>query len=191
MKNGFLHDTLSEEVYMAQPLGFVDHLYPNHVCRLNKAIYGLQQATRAWFLRFSSEIIAAGFSCSKPNSSMFTLKNSHGMVILLLYVDDIILTGSSDSLIKSVIKYLASRFAMKDLGVLHYFLGSEAKHTSSSIELTQTKYTLSVLSKMKMLDCKPCSTPVSSGKKLSMREGNILDDPTQYRQLVGALLTFT
>lgn len=193
VKNAFLHGTLSEEVYMAQPPGFVDHLYPNHVCRLNKAIYGLRQAPRAWFLRFSSEIIAAGFSCSKADPSMFILKNSQGTVILLLYVDDIILTGSSDSLIESVINYLASRFAMKDLGALHYFLGIEAKRSSSSLELTQTKYTLSVLSKMKMLDCKPCSTPVSSGRKLSVHEGNILDDPTQYRQLVGALqyLTFT
>lgn len=86
-----------------------------------------------------------------------------------------------------MIGYLSSRFAKKDLGSLHYFLGIEAKRPSLSLQFTHTKYAISILSKMKMLDCKPCSTHVPSGRKLYVHGGNMLEDPTQYCQPVGAL----
>lgn len=115
---------------MAQPPEFVHPTYPHHVCKLHKEIYGLRQAPRAWFNCFSTEIMAARFICSKADPSVLVLKLSKGTVILFVYVDDIILTGSSCSLLEYVIGYLSSRFAMKDLGSLHYFLGIEAKRTS-------------------------------------------------------------
>lgn len=90
-----------------------------------------------------------------------------------------------------MVDHLSSHFAMKDLGSLHYFLGVEAVRTTSTLKLTQSKSIVSILSRMNMLDCKPCSTPVKMGRKLSLYDGTLLDDPTSYRQIVGALLYLT
>ncbi|KAI5342481.1 hypothetical protein L3X38_010356 [Prunus dulcis] len=95
VKNAFLYGVLSEEVHMAQPPEFVHPTYPHHVCKLHKEIYGLRQAPRAWFNRFSTEIMAARFIGSKADPSVLVLKFSKGTVILFVDVDDIILTGSS------------------------------------------------------------------------------------------------
>ncbi|XP_026395949.1 uncharacterized protein LOC113290572 [Papaver somniferum] len=124
---------------------------------------------------------------------MFIYNHSGITAILFLYVDDTILTCSSDSFISSLISQLSSSFAMKDLGNLHYFLGIEADMSNypQSILLTQQKYTLDLLKRSKMLDCKPCSTPVTTDKRLSILDGTLLTDPLQYRSLAGALQYLT
>ncbi|XP_026383274.1 uncharacterized protein LOC113278729 [Papaver somniferum] len=106
---------------------------------------------------------------------------------LLLYVDDIILTGSSKILLTDLIKYLSNNFAMKELGNLHYFLGLEAVRSENSIMLSENKYTMELLSKAHMLDCNPCSTPVSKGPRVSIKEGVLLPNATEYRTIVGML----
>lgn len=90
VKNAFLHGVLNEEIFMKQPPGFTHPDYPHHVCKLTKAIYGLKQAPRAWFHRFSTFLLTQGFICSKTDPSMFIHRSSLGILILLLYVDDII-----------------------------------------------------------------------------------------------------
>ena len=87
-----------------------------HVCKLKKALYGLKQALRAWFDRFSAFLLKYGFFCSLANPSLFIFHSNLGTLILLLYVDDILLTGSSTALISTFIQLLSSEFAMKDLG---------------------------------------------------------------------------
>jgi hypothetical protein len=108
-------------------------------------------------------------------------------------VDDIILTGSSLAVLRSLISRFYSQFSMKDLGDIHYFLGIEACRTPQHLLLTQSKSLLSKLSRHYMNNCKPASTLVASGKKLSLYDGTLLPDPSQYRSIVGALqyLTFT
>ena len=115
VKNAFLHRHLDTIVFMDQPPSFVDSAAPTHVCLLKCALYGLKQAPRAWFDRFSSSLIDFGFFCSSADSSLFIYKCESHILILLVYVDDIILTGSSDSLLVQFVSQLAVQFSIKDL----------------------------------------------------------------------------
>jgi len=191
VKNAFLHGSLSEDVYMRQPPGFADPHRPNHVCKLHKAIYGLKQAPRAWFQRFSSFLLRVGFTQSKADNSMFIYHDHLSVMILLLYVDDIILTGSNSSHLLAFLRTLGAEFDIKDLGRLHYFLGVEVHYHPTSIHLTQNQYTVDLLKRSNLLDCKPVSTPMTSKGTLSRTHGTVLADPTPYRQMVGALQYLT
>lgn len=108
--------------YCEQPFGFVDSFRPHHVCHLNKSLYGLKQAPRAWYSRFTSHIISMGFTGARSDTSLFTYHHGSDCAFLLLYVDDIVLTASSDSLLCRIIAALTKEFSMKDLGSLHHFL---------------------------------------------------------------------
>lgn len=123
VKNAFLHGNLDTPVFMEQLTGFKDSEMPNHVFQLNRALYGLKQALRAWFDRFSSFLIDYGFYCSPADPSLFVFHNGAHIMILLVYVDDIILTGTTSSLLDEFVQQLGSQFSIKDLGQLHYFLG--------------------------------------------------------------------
>ncbi|PRQ23475.1 putative RNA-directed DNA polymerase [Rosa chinensis] len=123
VKNAFLHGYLQEHVYMTQPPGFVNSSRPSYVCKLHKALYGLKQAPRAWFQRMSSFLLSVGFRHSKADSSLFIYQHGLHTIFFLLYVDDIVITGSSDQLLQSFIDALGRGFDIKDLGPLHYFLG--------------------------------------------------------------------
>ncbi|GJW19283.1 ribonuclease H-like domain-containing protein [Tanacetum coccineum] len=191
-KNAFLHGHLTETVYMHQPPGFTDLAPSDYVCLLQKSLYGLKQAPRAWFQRFSSYVFRVGFYHSKTDSSLFIFHKGPDTTYLLLYVDDIILTASSTSLLQRIISLLHVEFAMTDLGPLNYFLGISATRTTSGIFLSQTKYATEILEQAQMLNCNPCRAPIDTEKKLG-HEGSPVTDPTLYRSLAGSLqyLTFT
>jgi hypothetical protein len=106
VKNAFLHGTLSETVYCSQPTGFVDSAFPSHVYKLNKSLYGLKQAPRAWYSRFAAYLIKLGFVEAKCDTSLFIYRRGSDTVYLLLYVDDIVLTASSATLLRSTITAL-------------------------------------------------------------------------------------
>ena len=127
VRNAFLHGDLQEVVYMKQPSGFVDPTRPTHLCKLHKALYGrLKQAPRAaWFTRISSVLQEIGFTPNKSDTSLFIRRTGKGCIYLLIYVDDIIVTGSDSSGISEIIEYLSKRFDLKDLGALTFFLGLE------------------------------------------------------------------
>ncbi|GKB85873.1 retrovirus-related pol polyprotein from transposon RE1 [Tanacetum coccineum] len=135
VKNAFLNGHLSDIVFMEQPPGFVDSRYPNHVCSLNKALYGLKQAPRAWFQRLSDFLIHLGFTCSKADPSLFIFRRDSYMLYLLVYVDDIILTGNDHSMIRRFIARLNTEFAIKDLGRLGYFLGLETPRYTARLSV--------------------------------------------------------
>ncbi|XP_026426173.1 uncharacterized protein LOC113322319 [Papaver somniferum] len=128
---------------------------------------------------------------SVSDNSMFVCTSKDGMLVLLLYVDDILLTGSSSILMNDLIISLRKEFAMKELEELGYFLGLEAVRNPTSITLTQNKYTLELLDKAKLLDSKPCDTPVVKGARLSIHDGVKLDNVTDYRAIVGGLQYLT
>jgi hypothetical protein len=192
VKNVFLHGLLTEIVYCSQPAGFVDSLCPDMVCSLNRSLYGLKQVPRAWNHRFATFLRSLGFVEVKSDMSLFIFHHGAETVYLLLYVDDIVLTASSESLLRRIITSLQQEFAMKDLGVLHHFLGVTVAHHPARL-LHQRQYTLDILERARMTDCNPCSTPVDTQGKLSEAKGNPVSDPTAYRSLAGALqyLTFT
>jgi hypothetical protein len=137
VKNAFLHGNLQETVYCQQPSGFVDSHLPHHVCHLSKSLYGLKQAPRTWFTRFTSYIFTIGFIASKCNSSLFILRRGTELAYLLLYVDDIILTANTITLLRSITTLLASEFSMTDLGALHHFLGINVHRNTTSMFLSQ------------------------------------------------------
>ncbi|CAH9074032.1 unnamed protein product [Cuscuta epithymum] len=174
---------MTEEVYMRQPPGFIHPQFPNHVCHLRKAIYGLKQAPRAWLYRFSSFLLSRGFICSKSDNSLFIYRHGSSVFYLLLYVDDIIITGNSPSFIYSFISCLGRYFAMKDLGDLHFSLGVQAVRLSKGLFLSQQKYVSDLLARFHLHTLKHVRTPLPSRTKLSLTDGELLADPTKYRSM--------
>jgi hypothetical protein len=173
VQNAFLHDIVEEDVYMKQPLGFVDYSKPHHHCKPDKALYGLKQAPHAWYSHLSLKLQALGddiiitSSPSKVDISLFIYKKNPITIFLLVYVDDIIVTSSSPAAIDALLLDLKTDFALKDLSPLHYFLGIEVKKLSDSIMLFQEKYATDILHRVRMLACKPVNTPMSTSEKLS------------------------
>ncbi|XP_022004279.1 uncharacterized mitochondrial protein AtMg00810-like [Helianthus annuus] len=175
---------------MEQPPGFISSQFPHHVCRLNKALYGLKQAPRAWFQHLSAFLLSNGFLCSKADTSLFIYKKGASIVYLLVYVDDIIITGSDPQLVQSFITRLHKEFSVKDLGVLGYFLGLEVTYSDTGLFLSQAKYAHDILARAGLLDSKPVDTPLSTTDTFH-RTGVLFHDPTLYRSLVGALQYLT
>lgn len=117
VNNAFLNGLLHETIYMQQPPGFSSQ-DKSLVCKLDKALYGLKQAPRQWFERLQSTLLQFGFHTSQCDPSLFIYKKDKNVVYLLVYVDDIIITGSSNSLIQTLVGHLNSTFALKQLGQL-------------------------------------------------------------------------
>jgi hypothetical protein len=178
---------------MVQPPGFVNSAFSHHVCKLHKSLYGLKQAPRACFERFTSHLLTIGFTASMVDPSLFVFRNGSTFLYLLLYVDDIILTGNNPAVVTSLITALASTFELKDLGPLRYFLGLQIDYGHDYLFVHQRKYITDLLSKFNMTSYKAASTPFPISHKLQASSEDLLSDPTPYRSLVGALqyATFT
>jgi hypothetical protein len=157
VKNVFLHGDLQEEMYMEQPPGYVDQTHPNLVCRLKKALYGLKQTPRAWLDKIGQYLVTSGFQTSNANFSLYVKKTDHGIVVIVIYVDDLIIIGDSDVDIFDLKKLLKQKFEMKDLGELRYFLSIKVIQSPKGIWLLQRQYALNKLSEYEMTGCKPIS----------------------------------
>ena len=134
VKNAFLNGDLSEEVYMQPPLGL--SIESNKVCHLRCALYGLKQAPRAWFTKFSSTIFCLGYTAGPYDSALFLCRTDKGTILLLLYVDDMIITGDDLSGIQELKDFLSQQFEMKDFGHLGYFLGLEITYSTDGLYIT-------------------------------------------------------
>uniref|UniRef100_A0A1J3F6I4 Putative mitochondrial protein n=1 Tax=Noccaea caerulescens TaxID=107243 RepID=A0A1J3F6I4_NOCCA len=178
---------------MNQSPGFVDPTKPDHLCLLKKSLYGLKQAPRAWYQRFAQYATKVGFVNSKSVASLFVLHRGKEFAYLLLYVDDIILTASSNTLLRSIISSLKSEFDMSDLGNLHYFLGIVMQRLTNEMFLSQQNYAADILHRANMTNCNPCATPFDTCAKFRADVGAPVEDPMLYRSLAGAFqyLTFT
>ncbi|XP_031256490.1 DNA topoisomerase 3-alpha-like [Pistacia vera] len=151
------------------------------------------QSPRAWFGRFSEVVTQSGLHRSAYDHSVFYKQSSSGIILLVVYVDDIIITGSDDVGIQSLKNCLASKFHTKDLGTLRYFLGVEVFRSKKGIFLSQRKYVLDVLTEMGLSEAKPCDTPMVPNVRLNAEDGEMFGDPEKYRRIVGKLnyLTIT
>ena len=176
---------------MRQPPGFESSDYPSFVCKLNKALYGLKQAPRAWFDKLKTALQTKGFQNSISDSSLFIFKENSAVTYVLVYVDDILITGSNSTYITQLMIDLNDEFALKTLGSLQYFLGLEATRTSAGIHLKQTKYATDLLVKTNMLEAHACSTPMAVGTRLSSLDSPLFEQPSLYRSTVGALQYLT
>ncbi|WJZ96954.1 hypothetical protein VitviT2T_015594 [Vitis vinifera] len=189
VKNAFLNGDLSKEVYMQPPPGL--SIESNKVCHLRRALYGLKQAPRAWFAKFSSTIFRLGYTASPYDSALFLRRTDNGTILVLLYVDDMIITGDDLSGIQELKDFLSQQFEMKDLGHLSYFLGLEITHSTDGLYITQAKYASDLLSQAGLTDSKTVDTPVELNAHLTPLGGKPLSNPSLYRRLVGSLVYLT
>ncbi|KAK3012201.1 hypothetical protein RJ639_010896 [Escallonia herrerae] len=163
----------------------------NRVCRLQKSLYGLRQASRNWYHKFTQSLLVVGFIQSQSDHSLFTFARKGSFLAILIYVDDVIVTGTDSAKISWLKHYLYAKFHIKDLGKLKYFLGIEVTHSSDGIVLSQRKYVLDILTECGLTGCKPSSSPMAEQHQLALNSGELCDDPGQYRRLIGRLLYLT
>ena len=171
---------------MKQPPRFVAQEEIGRVCCLRKPLYGLKQSPHAWFGKFSEVIEKFGMQKSKSDHFVFYRNSPAGIILLVVYVDDIIITGNDMAGISSLKSFLHGQFHTKDLGMLKYFLGVEVMRSKRGIFLSQRKYVLNLLSEIGKLATKPCKSPTAQSLHLT-RKGELFEDPRRYRRLVGKL----
>ncbi|CAA7031059.1 unnamed protein product [Microthlaspi erraticum] len=181
------HVDLEEEVYMKLPQGF-DCDDSTKVCRLRKSLYGLKQAPHCWFSKLSTALVEYGFKQSLSDYSLFIYNNNGACVHVLVYVDDLIVSGNYATSIDRFKAYLSSCFHMKDLGLLKNFLGIEVARNDQGFYLSQRKYVLDIISEMGLLGAKPSLFPMEQNHKLSLSTSPMLSDPEHYRRIVGRLI---
>jgi hypothetical protein len=169
VKTAFLNGKLTEDVFMTQPEGFVHPKYPNSVCKLQKSIYGLKQASRSWNLCFDEKIKEFGFIRSEDEPCVYVRSSGSVVIFLVLYVDDILLMGNDISTLKDVKAWLGKCFSMKDMGDATYILGIKIYRDRSRklIGLSQSTYIDKILKKFSMQDSKKGCIPMNPGMPLS------------------------
>eukprot|EP00253_Pinus_taeda_P024341 PITA_24341 len=189
VKTAFLHGSIKEEVYVEQPEGFEVQDRQTHVCRLKKTLYGLKQDPQAWYERIDNYLMKLGFTRSEADLNLYFKVENDRSLILVLYVDNLFLIGE-DPLIHQCKRELASKFEMKDPGLMHYFLGLELWQNPSEIILSQGKYIVKLLERFGMVDYKSVTTLMKLNfKKLcGSVAGPDLGNLYEYRQLVWALM---
>ncbi|KAK9062516.1 hypothetical protein SSX86_019703 [Deinandra increscens subsp. villosa] len=187
VNNAFLHGDLEEEVYMKIPQGF-SRKEETRVCKLKKSLYGLKQASRNWYHKFTAALLELDFKQSNADHSLFIHKRGNTFVAALIYVDDVIVVGNNLEKIQSTKSHLDEKFGIKDLGILKYFLGIEVARTSEGMVLSQRKYTLDILEDSGLQGCRPSMFPMEQNLKLDKGDEQNPVDASQYRRLVGRLL---
>ena len=165
----------------------MDLTHPYYVCLLRKSLYGLKQAPRAWYKHCADYVLSIGFIDIRCDNSLTIYSQGLDMTYILLYVDDIILTTSSDALRCSIIALLSYEFSMINLGRLNYFLGIAVTIHKGGMFLSQRKYDEEIIERVGMSSCKPTLTPIDSKPKVSAHSNVPYADPTLYRSLAGAL----
>ncbi|KAJ0606225.1 putative RNA-directed DNA polymerase [Helianthus annuus] len=190
INNAFLYGTINEDVYMCLPKGYYSP-DETRVCKLVKSLYGLKQAPRKWNEKLSSVLVDYGFVQSKCDHSMYVLSRNGVFIVLLVYVDDIVVTGNNIDEVNKIKGVLNLNFQIKDLGKLKYFLGIEVLYNKSGVCLNQRKYCLELLSEFGYLACKPIKTPIEQSylitAKISKNQ-SVLKNITGFQKLVGKLI---
>ncbi|XP_052726845.1 uncharacterized protein LOC128194777 [Vigna angularis] len=191
VKYAFLNDNLEEEVYVVHPQGFEDKRHPDKVYRLKKALYGLKQAPKAWNQRIDGFMSSIGFEkCASEHGVYVQGCQRNGReekLIVCLYVDDLLITRSSEEKIIDLKVQMLQEFEISDLGRLSYFLGIEFTKTDGGILMHQSRYALDMLTKFDMLHCNSANTPAEMNLKLEKDPEEEVVDPTEYRKMVGSL----
>ncbi|CAL2267031.1 unnamed protein product [Prunus armeniaca] len=191
VKSAFLNGVLKEEVYVDQPQGFVKKDEETKVYKLHKALYGLKQAPRAWYDEIDAYFNKAGFKKSPSEATLYVKAEGSDVLIVSLYVDDIVYTGSSSQMIEEFRRDMMEHYEMTDLGVLHHFLGMGVIQPKQNIFLHQRKYGQKLVEKFGLKDCKIVATPLAMNETLSKNDGSEAADEGEYRQIVGSLLYLT
>jgi hypothetical protein len=188
VKTTFLNGLIEEEVYINQPRGFEVHGCETHVCKVEEGPLWVETGTTCMVLQDDEYLSGLGFTKTDADSNLYYLVDHSNLLVLVLYVDDLILTGSSKKLIEWCKAELAREFDMKDIGLMHYFLGLEVWQSPGEVFLGQGKYAVEILKRFQMMDCKPMATPMVANLKSFVDSDLDLIDPSVYRQLIGSLM---
>jgi hypothetical protein len=169
VKSAFLNVML-EEVYVRQPLGFECEKYPHKVYKLRKALYGLKQAPRSWYGRLRGLLFERGFEMGKVGQTLFLLRQGKDILIVQVYVDDIVFSGLSNSLVARLAEDMSREFEMSMMGELQFFHGLQIKQSKEGTFVHQAKYTKDIVRKFKMEDSKAMTTPMITTTALDADE---------------------
>lgn len=186
-KNAFLHGFFNEEIYILAPEGY-EKVRWSQVCKLKRSLYGLTQALRQWNTKVTTQLKTYGFTQSAHDNCLFVFTKYDCFIALLVYADDVLLTGNSETEIHKVKKFLDHKFTIKDLSHVKYFLGLEFTRFDRGLYVNQHKYFLDLIQDAGLLGCQPASTPLPKGTRLSSSEGKPMIDSQQYRRPIGILL---
>ncbi|XP_028548665.1 uncharacterized protein LOC110097480 isoform X2 [Dendrobium catenatum] len=189
--NAFLHGDITETIYMQQPKGFEDATNPLHVCHLHKAIYGLRQAPRQWYTTFTSYLREIGFSHSQADPSLLLFHDGNTHLYLLVYVDDILLTGNNAQAMTALVVKLEEKFTMKHLGVANQFLGIKIDYTHDKYFLSQCLYAQSILQMAGLPNCNPVANPSITKITAVKPDDPPFFDAILYRRIIGSLQYLT
>ena len=197
VKTAFLNGDLDEEVYMEQPEGWTVPGKENYVCLLKKAIYGLKQASRQWNAKIHASLLQQGFIRTYSDAGVYVYRRQGGdsdpdhVTIIVLYVDDLLLMGTSRKQIDKVKKALGKQYKMTDLGPIERFLGLRIRRDrlSRTLDIDQEHYIEAIIDNTGMSDCKPAPTPLPSGAVLVAATGEAPAKlRTRFQSLLGSLL---
>ncbi|KAI3818794.1 hypothetical protein L1987_12612 [Smallanthus sonchifolius] len=187
VKSAFLNGELKEEVYVTQPVGFEVKGKERMVYHLQKALYGLRQVPRAWNARLDKSLKELGFSRCTHEQAVYKVHNPSFILIVGVYVDDLIVTGSSEERIHEFKKKMKSVFDMSDMGKLSYYLGIEVEQTRMGISMKQEAYAEKILKMAGMSKCNATTFPMTPKLQLTKDEDGEDADPTLYRKIIGSL----
>ncbi|GKB54292.1 zinc finger, CCHC-type containing protein [Tanacetum coccineum] len=187
VKSTFLHGDLKEEVYVTQPEGFVQQGNSGKVYKLTKALYGLRQAPRAWNVKLDQTLKSLDFKKCNLEQAVYTKRSKTSTLIVGVYVDDLIITGTPRKEIDLFKSQMKDKFEMSDLGLLAYYLGIEVTQTGGEITIKQTGYINKILKETSMMDSNDTKIPMDPGTKLVKAEDGNSVDATYYRSLIGSL----
>lgn len=187
VKTAFLNGEISEDVYVSQPGGFEKEGQRNKVYKLMKALYGLRQAPRAWYAKLNACLESLGFKRCPSEHAVYTRKEGENNLIVAVYVDDLLVTGSDVSMIESFKKQMSQKFEMTDMGKLSYYLGVEVEQSKGCIKLKQTGYAKKIIEKAGLKDCNPTKYPMDPKEQIDKDEGGKTIDVTRYKSIIGGL----
>jgi hypothetical protein len=187
VKSAFLNGDLHEEVYVRQPPGFAVAGKENLVLRLDKALYGLRRAPRAWNAKLDDTLGELGFTHSTSEHAVYARGQGNSRLLVGVYVDDLVITGTNAAEIAKFKKQMSAQFQMSDLGLLCFYLGIKVQQGRDGIKLKQTAYASKILERAGMGNCNPCHTPMEHRLKLSKNSTAPPVNTTEYRGLVGCL----
>nr|GEW13236.1 copia protein [Tanacetum cinerariifolium] len=184
VKSTFLNSFINEDVYVAQPSGFIDFEKPDHVYKLKKALYGLKQAPKSWYDRLKAFLINHEYKMRMVDNTLFTKKKSSNLIIIQIYVDDIIFGSTCQDICDEFAKIMHDKFEMSMMGELNFFLGLQMEQMKDGIFFNQSKYIKEMLKKFGLEKSKPMKTLISSDTKLTKDEECESVDSTKYRGMI-------
>lgn len=187
VKIAFLNGDIKKDVYVSQPEGFEVSGQENKVYKLLKALYGLRQVPRAWYEKLNACLVSLGFSKCPYEHAVYTRKEGDDSMIVAVYVDDLLVTGSKVSMITEFKREMSQKFEMSDLGQLNYYLGIEVTQGAGFIELKQAGYARKILEKAGLGSCNPAKFPMDLKEQISKDDGGEVVNSTQYKSLIGGL----